>query len=76
MRRPSLRGGCDELPALRLLHRQGRGVFCRPRDPRWLGGEQHFGIPKAYPPAQRIGDKAYGGIFIERPTGYICQISE
>ena len=34
-----------------------------------------FGIPQAYPPAQRICEKAYGGIFIERPTGYICQVS-
>ena len=24
----------------------------------------------------RICEKTYGGIFIERPAGYICQISE
>lgn len=33
-------------------------------------------IPRAYPPAQRICENAYDGIFVVRPAGYVCQISD
>lgn len=32
--------------------------------------------PKAYPPAQRICENAYDGIFHPRPQGYVCDVSD